>query len=303
MPREVYGSAFPFLPHAEILSFEEITRVAKLCVSLGVRKVRLTGGEPLLRAELPVLVSMLNELGVELALTTNGSLLAKHAAALHAAGLTRVTVSLDALDEATFAQMTDTSVPVAHVLSGIQAARDVGLGVKVNCVVRRGVNEGAIGDLAAHFRSTGVVLRFIEFMDVGITNGWNLAQVVRADEILQTLEQRFPLSAVPRKHESDVARRYHYNDGSGEIGIIASVTQPFCSTCSRLRLSANGQLFTCLFASQGLSLKQALRDGSSDERITSEIRELWQNRSDAYSEQRSERTRGLKRVEMSFIGG
>lgn len=303
MPREVYGPDFKFLPRSGILSFEEIQRLAALFVQLGVTKLRLTGGEPLLRSDLPVLVGMLRPLGAELALTTNGSLLEKHAPALAAAGLGRVTVSLDALDEATFRRMSDTELSVDAVLRGIERARALGLGVKVNCVVRRGVNEHAILELARNFRGTGCPVRFIEFMDVGITNGWNLQQVVTAREIIERLRGEFALEPVAGQRSSEVAERYRYADGAGEVGVIASVTRPFCAHCTRLRLSADGHLYTCLFASTGLDLRTALRDGSSDESLRERVESAWRARRDAYSEQRSERTRGLPRVEMSYIGG
>jgi GTP 3',8-cyclase len=303
MPRAIYGSDFEFLPRADILSFEEITRVARVFVGLGVQKLRLTGGEPLLRAQLPKLVAMLSALNVELTLTTNGSLLGKQAAALSAAGLGRITVSLDALDQATFSRMADVNLQVDSVLEGIAAARAAGLTVKVNCVVRRGVNEHAIPELAQHFRGTGIPVRFIEFMDVGITNGWNLAQVVTGKEILAAIEARFPLEAVDPNYVGEVASRYRYRDGQGEVGVITSVTRPFCNTCSRARLSADGHLYTCLFASSGFDVRQLLRAGASDPQLNDAFAQVWRARQDAYSEQRTERTRGLRRIEMSYIGG
>jgi cyclic pyranopterin phosphate synthase len=303
MPREVYGSDFQFLPRSEVLSFEEITRLARIFVGLGVQKLRLTGGEPLLRAQLPSLISMLSELRVELALTTNGSLLEKQAAALKAAGLKRVTVSLDALDQATFSRMADVELPVSSVLNGIAEALRVGLGVKINCVVRRGINEHAVVDLARHFRNSSTVVRFIEFMDVGITNGWNLQQVVSAREIVAAIDAEFPLEPLDPNYAGEVASRYRYRDNSGEIGIITSVTQPFCATCSRARLSAEGQLYTCLFAASGFNLRQQLRNGDTDAQLTEAISEVWRARRDAYSEQRSARTHSLRRIEMSYIGG
>jgi cyclic pyranopterin phosphate synthase len=302
MPRGAFGSGHKFLPRAEILSFEEIHRACRVFVDLGVRKVRITGGEPLLRAELPTLVSMLATLpGVELALTTNGSLLERHAPSLRDAGLGRVTVSLDTLDPDVFRRMSDTDVPVSDVLRGIEAAQRAGLApVKVNAVVRRGLNDGGVVALAKHFKGTGVIVRFIEYMDVGVTNHWRPADVVPAAQIVEQIAAELPLE--PCDAQSGVARRYRYVDGSGEIGVIASVTQPFCGTCSRARLSADGHLFTCLFATIGLDLRPALREVTTDERLAALVRQTWETRNDQYSELRASAT-PRRRIEMSYIGG
>lgn len=305
MPREHFGNDHVFLPRSELLSFEEISRVAHIAAGLGVRKLRLTGGEPLLRSGLPHLVELLAALpDVDLALTTNGSLLVRHAEALARAGLRRVTVSLDAIGAEAFRRMTDSSYSVEDVLSGIDAAARAGLGpIKINAVVRRGVNDGEIVPLARHFRGSGHILRFIEYMDVGITNGWRLDQVVSAEQIVERIASEFPLTPIERNYEGEVARRYRYSDGAGEVGVIASVTQPFCGACQRLRLSSDGQLYTCLFARTGFDLRGRLRAGESDAQISAQLRELWSARADRYSEQRSEKTRSLPRVEMSYIGG
>jgi cyclic pyranopterin phosphate synthase len=304
MPREAFGSAHRFLPRAQILSFEEIHRTARLFAELGVRKIRLTGGEPLLRAELPRLVGMLAAIpGVDLALTTNGSLLERFAEPLRDAGLERVTVSLDSLDPGVFRQMSDTDIPVSQVLRGIDAASRAGLTpVKVNAVVRRGVNDDGIVALAKHFKGTGAVVRFIEFMDVGMTNQWRASSVVSAAEIVERISAELPLEPVTQAAASDVARRFRYTDGSGEIGVIASVTEPFCGDCTRARLSADGHLFTCLFATRGLDLRPSLRDGSPDESIREVLRATWQARNDRYSELRAAPRPG-RRIEMSYIGG
>jgi cyclic pyranopterin phosphate synthase len=305
MPREHYGSEHPFLPRAHILTFEEVSRFAGVMVGLGLRKVRLTGGEPLLRADLTTLVRLLaGHPGLEIALTTNGSLLERAAEPLARAGLHRLTVSLDALDEPTFQRMTDSECTVAKVLAGIRAAERAGFeSVKINCVVRKGVNEHAVLDLARHFRGTGHVLRFIEYMDVGITNGWRLDEVVSAREILERIGAEAPLLPLEPSYAGEVARRYRYADGSGEIGLIASVSQPFCGNCARLRLSADGRLYTCLFASAGHDLKGLMRAGATDEALGAFVRELWSRRGDRYSELRSNRAPRLPRVEMSYIGG
>jgi len=305
MPREHYAAGHRFLPRAEILSFEEIVRVARVLSDLGLKKLRLTGGEPLLRAELPTLVSMLARIqGLELALTTNGVLLERAAEPLARAGLNRLTVSLDALDEPTFRKVTDSDSTVAEVLAGIRAAGAVGLGpIKINCVVRRNVNEHAVLELARHFRGTGHVLRFIEYMDVGITNGWQVDEVVSAKEILERLDREEPLVPVAPNYTGEVAKRFRYADGSGEIGVIASVTEPFCGSCARLRLSADGQLFTCLFARSGHDLKSLLRAEADDEKVAAFVCEIWRGRNDRYSEFRSSRTVSLRRPEMSYIGG
>ncbi len=305
MPRSHFDHDHRFLPRAELLSFEEITRVARLAAELGVRKLRLTGGEPLLRADLPRLVSMLRAIpDVELALTTNGSLLEARARALCESGLDRVTVSLDALTPDVFRAMTDTDYSVRDVLDGISAAADAGLGpVKINTVVRRGLNDGELLPLARHFQGSGHVLRFIEYMDVGITNGWKLDQVVSAREIVERIDRELPLEAIPQSYRGEVARRYRFKDGSGEIGVISSVTEPFCGSCTRLRLSSSGQLYTCLFARVGHDLRARLRAGDDDEALRSFLVELWQARGDRYSELRSSRTLQLPRIEMSYIGG
>ncbi len=305
MPREVFGADFVFLPRDQILSFEEIARIADVAAGLGVRKVRLTGGEPLLRAELPRLVAMLAEVpGLEVALTTNGSLLASQADALARAGLARVTVSLDSLDDAIFRAMNDASFPVRLVLEGIEAATSAGLApVKVNAVVRRGVNDHTAVDLARYFHGSGHVLRFIEFMDVGTTNGWRLADVVPAQELLAAVDSALPLEPVGPAYRGEVARRYRYRDGGGEIGFITSVTQPFCGDCTRARLSAEGALYTCLFATNGTDLREPLRSGATDSELTELLRRIWGVREDRYSEERSAATAALPRVEMSYIGG
>ncbi len=305
MPKEVFGANYAFLPREQILSFEEITRVARIATALGVRKVRLTGGEPLLRSELHKLVAMLSAIdGIEVALTTNGTLLASQASALVAAGLTRVTVSLDSLDDAVFREMNDMNFPVQLVLDGIDAAAAAGLSpIKVNAVVRRGVNDDTLLDLARHFHGTPHTLRFIEFMDVGTTNGWRLDEVVPASELVRMIDAELPLEPVEPGYRGEVARRYRYRDGGGEIGLITSVTQPFCADCTRIRLSAEGQLYTCLFATQGSDLRAALRDGSGDEAIAERLEGLWRRREDRYSELRSEATEALPRIEMSYLGG
>jgi cyclic pyranopterin phosphate synthase len=308
MPKEIFGPNFAFLPRDEILTFEEIARVARITADLGVRKFRLTGGEPLLRAELPKLIAMLHEIpDTEIALTTNATLLASQAEALAAAGLDRVTVSLDSIDDAVFREMNDMDFPVAIVLEGIAAAEAAGLGpVKVNAVVRRGVNDHALVDLARHFRGTEHIVRFIEFMDVGSTNGWRLDEVVPASELAAMIDAEFPLEPLDPNYEGEVAQRYRYRDGAGEIGFITSVTQPFCVSCSRARISAEGKLYTCLFATEGSDLRGKLRDGSTDEQISALLAGIWRDRTDRYSEIRSDATAdlaGRKRVEMSYIGG
>jgi cyclic pyranopterin phosphate synthase len=305
MPREVFGPGFEFLPRGEILHFGEIRQLAGVFRRLGVRKLRLTGGEPLLRRELPRLVAMLAELdGMEIALTTNGSLLAEQADALAAAGLGRVTVSLDSLDPEVFARMNDTRVPVERVLEGIEAAAAAGLApIKINCVVRRGVNDHTVLGLARRFRGTGCVLRFIEFMDVGSTNGWRMAEVVPGGEIVERIAAEMPLEPVEPNYPGEVASRYRYRDGSGEIGVITSVTRPFCGACTRARLSAEGRLFTCLFATRGTDLKTPLRAGAGDDELAELIAGVWGEREDRYSELRTEATAQRPKVEMSYIGG
>ncbi|WP_323018108.1 GTP 3',8-cyclase MoaA [Castellaniella sp.] len=309
MPREVFGADHAFLPHSALLSFEEITRVAAVALSQGVRKIRLTGGEPLLRKQIEVLIAMLAQLRTpdgqppELTLTTNGTLLAKKADALAQAGLNRVTVSLDALDDALFERMSDSGVAVATVLSGIEAAARAGLApVKVNMVVRRGMNDAQILPMARHFRGTGHVLRFIEYMDVGNTNGWRMDEVVTGAEIVRLIGDEFPLQAVQAHYRGEVASRWTYADGAGEIGLITSVSQPFCGDCTRLRLSPEGRLFTCLFAEQGHDLRALLRSGASDQALGERLAGVWLARGDRYSERRGQAHRDHK-IEMSYIGG
>ena len=306
MPKEVFGRDHAFLPRAEILDFEEIERIVRASVELGVRKVRLTGGEPLVRRNLEALVGMLAAIdGIEdLTLTTNASLLGPKARALADAGLHRVTVSLDALDDETFGRMNDVGVPVARVLDGIAAADAAGLGpVKVNAVIRRGLNEHAVLELAEHFRGTDTSVRFIEYMDVGHTNGWRLDDVVPAAEIVAAVGARWPLEPLDPAYRGEVAQRYRYRDGAGEIGVIASVTQPFCGDCTRARLSADGRLFTCLFATTGHDLRGVIRSGAGDDEVADVLRGIWTGRSDRYSELRTIETVELPKVEMSFIGG
>jgi len=305
MPKEVFGRNYHFLPRAELLTFEEIERLARVFVAHGVKKLRLTGGEPLVRHELEKLIAMLAAIdGLDLTLTTNGSLLPQKAHALAGAGLERVTVSLDSLDDAVFQAMNDVGFPVARVLAGIEAAAAAGLTpVKVNMVVKRGVNDGSILEMARFFRGTGHVLRFIEYMDVGHTNGWRLDEVVPAAEIVRTIDAEFPLEPVEPNYRGEVAKRWRYKDGSGEIGVIASVTQPFCGGCTRARLSADGKLYTCLFAVRGHDLRALLRGGTSDKELLEAIGRIWSRRTDRYSEIRSAETVGLPKVEMSYIGG
>ncbi|MGZ4389111.1 MAG: GTP 3',8-cyclase MoaA, partial [Gaiellaceae bacterium] len=288
----------------ELLSFEEIARLARVFHGLGVEKVRITGGEPLVRRDLERLIEMLAGIdGLDLTLTTNGSLLGQKAKLLAGAGLRRITVSLDSLDDAVFRAMNDVDFPVAKVLAGIDAAAEAGLPVKVNTVVKRGANEGSILELARHFRGTPHTLRFIEYMDVGATNGWRLDDVVGAAEIVAAIDAEFPLEPLEANYRGEVARRFRYKDGAGEIGVIASVTQPFCGDCTRARLSAEGRLFTCLFGLKGHDLRAALRDGTSDDGLRELVAAIWERRADRYSEIRSERTADLPRVEMSYIGG
>ena len=304
MPKSVFGRDHAFLPRRELLSFEEITRVARTFAGLGVRKLRLTGGEPLLRAEIEILIEMLAAIpGIELTLTTNGALLPRKARALRDAGLDRVTVSLDSLDDDTFRAMNDVDFPVGRVLEGIDAAAEAGLPVKVNAVVKRGVNDDGVVELARRFRGTGHAVRFIEFMDVGATNGWRLDDVVPAGEIVRAIDEAFPLEPVEAAYRGEVARRWRYRDGAGEIGVIASVTQPFCGDCTRARISADGRLYTCLFAVRGTDLRALLRSGAGDEELTSAIGGVWAARTDRYSERRTEATAALPKVEMSYIGG
>jgi GTP 3',8-cyclase len=310
MPKEVFNREHRFLPHSDLLSFEEITRLARVFVAHGVEKIRVTGGEPLLRKDLARLIRMLAELttpdgrGIDLALTTNASLLRQHAASLAQAGLNRITVSLDALDDDVFRRMNDVGFPVAAVLDGIEAAAHAGLPVKINMVVQRGVNEHQILPMARFFKERGHVLRMIEFMDVGTTNGWRLDQVVPASDIVASINAEMPLEPVDPNYSGEVAQRWRYRDGRGEIGIVASVTQAFCRTCTRARLSIEGRLFLCLFASQGYDLRSLLRSGAADAQLATVIGRIWSERVDRYSELRGHNgSEGANRVEMSYIGG
>ncbi|HEY1316648.1 MAG TPA: GTP 3',8-cyclase MoaA [Gaiella sp.] len=304
MPKTVFGHDYRFMDRKELLTFEELERVARAFAELGVEKIRLTGGEPLLRKELEVLVERLDGIdGLDLTLTTNASLLARKAEALRDAGLDRINVSLDSLDDATFRAMNDVEFPVARVLEGIDAAAAVGLPVKVNAVVKRGLNDNGVVAMARHFRGTGHTLRFIEYMDVGATNGWRLDDVVPATEIVERIDATFPLEPLEAAYAGEVARRFRYRDGAGEIGVIASVTKPFCGDCTRARISAEGKLYTCLFAVRGTDLRALLRGGASDDDLRDAIGGVWTRRTDRYSEIRTEQTAKLPRIEMSYIGG
>jgi GTP 3',8-cyclase len=314
MPKEVFDKDYPYLPHSSLLSFEEITRVARLFVEHGVEKLRLTGGEPLLRKDIERLIAMLRELKtpsgrpLDLTLTTNASLLARKARALKDAGLDRVTVSLDALDDATFRRMNDVDFAVADVLDGLAAAHAAGLGpIKVNMVVKRGLNDDQILPMARHFKGSPFILRFIEFMDVGASNGWNMADVVPSSEVVSRIGAELPLESVGANYSGETAARWRYADGGGEIGVISSVTQAFCRDCSRIRLSTEGKLYTCLFATRGHDLRALLREGRSDLELSNAIAHVWRARADRYSETRTINTAGLERgackVEMSYIGG
>jgi cyclic pyranopterin phosphate synthase len=309
MPKEVFGRDYAFLERRELLTLEELARVVSIFAGLGVRTVRITGGEPLVRRNVEHLVELLAAVEtaeggrLELALTTNGSLLAQKAEALAAAGLSRVTVSLDSLDDQAFRALNDVDFPVQRVLEGIDAAAAAGLPVKVNAVVKRGANDGDVLGLAEHFRGSGHALRFIEYMDVGATNGWRLEDVVSADEIVQRISERWPLEPVALERPDSTARRWRYADGAGEIGVVASVTQPFCGACSRARLSAEGRLYTCLFAARGHDLRAPLRLGASDEDLAEQLRAIWTRRIDRYSELRTAEMGSLPKVEMSYIGG
>ncbi|NMG74062.1 GTP 3',8-cyclase MoaA [Aromatoleum diolicum] len=304
MPRAVFDADYPFLPRKELLSFEEITRIANLFAARGVRKIRITGGEPLLRKHVENLIAQLAQIPeIELTLTTNGVLLPRMAQTLRDAGLHRVTVSLDAIDDATFRAMNDADYPVSAVLKGIDAAAAAGLGpIKVNMVVKRGVNDQGVLDMARHFRGSGHILRFIEFMDVGSSNGWEMGAVVPSREIIERIDRVFPLEQIDPNYSGEVAERWRYRDGSGEIGVISSVTQAFCSTCTRIRLSTEGKLYTCLFAQSGHDLRELLRTGASDAEVDHAIAAVWQGRDDRYSEIRTANT-GLRKIEMSYIGG
>ena len=304
MPREEFGKGHDFLPKTEILTYEEIRNFVKACKPLGLRKVRITGGEPLLRQDIHHLVRKLSSMEMEVALTTNGSLLENNAANLAESGLSRVTISLDAIDQEVHSKITDSKVPVTDILDGISAAIRYELGpVKVNCVVQRGVNEHQIPKLVRKFRGTGVIVRFIEFMDVGSTNGWTKGQVVPTSEIIDFLSSEFDLTPLARKSASDVASRWAHSDGSGEIGFISSVSQPFCGDCVRARLSSDGKFFTCLFTTMGHDMSALIRSGRETEVLTQSIEEVWSARKDRYSEERSSGAIYLPRVEMSYIGG
>jgi len=306
MPRDVFGDDYEFLPHAEVLTFEEIVRLARAFHAAGTEKIRLTGGEPLLRRDIEKLVAMLREQlpDVELTLTTNGSALKARARGLREAGLDRVTVSLDSLDDATFRRMNDADFPVARVLEAIDAAAAAGLApLKVNMVVKRGVNDHQVVDMARHFRGTGHIVRFIEFMDVGTTNGWRMDDVVASAQIVRRIGERFPLAPVDPNYGGEVAGRWRYLDGAGEVGVISSVTEAFCSTCTRARISTDGQLYTCLFAARGYDLTALVRGGAGDAEVADAVRAIWQRRDDRYSEIRTAETAKARKVEMSFIGG
>ena len=315
MPKDVFDKDYAFLPHSALLSFEEITRVASLFVAHGVEKIRLTGGEPLLRKNLENLVAMLRTLrtpdgrALDLTLTTNGSLLARKARALKDAGLNRVTVSLDALDDATFRRMNDVDFSVADVLRGIDAAHQAGLGpVKVNMVVKGGMNDQEIIPMARHFKDTPTILRFIEYMDVGASNGWKMDEVIPSTEVVRRIAAVMPLEPIGANYAGETAARWRYRDGGGEVGMISSVTQAFCHDCSRARLSTEGKLYTCLFATSGHDLRSLLREGRSDAEISTALALVWRARADRYSELRTDSTDGLaltqrKKVEMSYIGG
>ena len=314
MPKEVFDKTHAFLPHSALLSFEEITRTARLFVAHGVHKLRLTGGEPLLRKNLETLVAMLAGLRtsegrpLDITLTTNGSVLARKAQALKDAGLKRVTVSLDALDDTIFRRMNDVDFPVAEVLRGIEAAQRVGLApIKVNMVVKRGTNEQQILPMAEHFRHSGIVLRFIEYMDVGATNGWRMDEVLPSAQVVQLIGQTHALEPIEANDAGETAARWRYADGGGEIGVISSVTQAFCRDCNRARLSTEGRLYLCLFASAGHDLRALLRGGASDEQLSAAIAAIWARRDDRYSELRGalspDASAGAKRVEMHYIGG
>ena len=314
MPKDIFDKDYPYLPHSALLSFEEITRVAKVFVSHGVKKLRLTGGEPLLRKNLEILIEQLAALRtvegqpLDITLTTNGSLLARKASALKADGLQRVTVSLDGLDDTIFRAMNDVDFPVADVLHGIEAAQAAGLGpIKVNMVVKRGTNDHEILPMARHFKGTGIVLRFIEYMDVGATNGWRMDEVLPSRDVIQRIHRELPLVQLDPSAHGETAERWGYQDGSGEVGVISSVTQAFCGDCNRARLSTEGQLYLCLFASQGHDLRHLIRGEATDEQLASAIAAIWQGRSDRYSQLRAslppDASNATRRVEMSYIGG
>ena len=310
MPKEVFDRSYPFLPHAALLTFEEITRLARIFIEHGVEKLRLTGGEPLLRKDIERLIEMLARLRtrdgkpLDLTLTTNGSILARKAHSLADAGLKRVTVSLDGLDDAVFRRMNDVDFPVRTVFDGIAAAAEAGLTpVKINMVVKRGINEHEIVPMARHFRGSGHIVRFIEFMDVGSSNGWRLDDVVASREVIQRIDAEMPLQAVEPNYSGEVAERWRYRDGGGEIGVISSVTQAFCGDCTRARLSTEGRLYLCLFATGGYDLRRMLREGADDGEVSAAVGRIWQGREDRYSEVRSQATASLRKIEMSYIGG
>ncbi len=306
MPKQVFGSDFQFLPRSEILTFEEVTRLARTFVALGVRKIRVTGGEPLIRSDVEKLIAMLARIDglKDLTLTTNGSLLKWKARALKEAGLNRITISLDSLDNEVFKAMNDVNFPVERVLDGIEAAVEAGLTpVKVNMVVKKGVNDHNVLQMARHFRDSGQTVRFIEYMDVGNTNGWRLDDVVPAGDIVRMIDAEMPLEPLDPGYRGEVAKRYRHKDGSGELGLITSVTHPFCGDCTRARLSADGKLYTCLFATKGHDLRSLLRGGNTDEEIAEFLRSVWKARDDRYSERRSSQTPDLPKVEMSYVGG
>ncbi|MEO6941880.1 MAG: GTP 3',8-cyclase MoaA [Terrimesophilobacter sp.] len=314
MPKEIFGRDYAFMPREELLSFEEITRLARIAAGHGVEKVRLTGGEPLLRKGLPELIEMLSELRtpsggeLDIALTTNGSALAHLAPALKEAGLKRVTVSLDSLDDATFQAMNDIRFPVQKVLHGLDVAHEVGLGpIKINMVVKKGQNDQDIVSMARHFKGSPFILRFIEYMDVGTTNGWQLGEVVPSAEVIRRINEVFPLEEVEPHYSGETSKRWRYRDGEGEVGVISSVTQSFCHSCSRVRISVDGKLYTCLFASSGHDLRELLRGGAADDELSEVMATIWRARTDRYSEVRSLHTKntakGAKRIEMSYIGG
>ena len=304
MPKDVFGHDHAFLPRAELLSFEEIGRIARIFVDQGVEKIRITGGEPLLRRHIENLIERLAKLPVELTLTTNGSLLVKKAQALKDAGLQRVTVSLDGIDDAVFRRMNDVDYPVGDVLDGIAAAAAAGLApIKVNCVVKRGSNDDQILPLARHFRNSGHILRFIKFMDVGTSNGWRMDEVLPSADVIARINAEFPLEAIDANYPGEVAERWRYKDGAGEVGVISSVTQAFCSSCTRIRLSTEGQLYTCLFAQGGYDLRALLRKGAGNEQLRRVIAAVWRERDDRYSEIRTAATALPGKIEMSYIGG
>ncbi len=304
MPKEIFDRNYAFLQREQLLSFEEITRVAKAFINLGVRKIRLTGGEPLLRKNIERLIEMLAELGAEIALTTNGSFPTHRVSSLKNAGLNRMTISLDSLDDGVFRAMNDVDFPVQRVLDWIDACEREKLApVKINMVVRRGWNEVSVLPMMQYFKGSGHILRFVEFMDVGHTNGWKMDDVVRAQEIVEMIRREAPISPITPNYAGEVAKRWRFDDGTGEIGIIASVTQAFCRDCSRIRLSADGSLFTCLFATKGFDLRQRLRSNMSEEALEETIQNIWRKRTDRYSEIRSEKTVNLDKIEMSYIGG